>query len=100
MCNGINCFEHGEDQATCEANAGTWDMRESCAESIESQGMMVMQFQEMGFPESFGSSVWLGEYGDVCCTGYESPGEGSCDYDVAVYVSVAHSSSLSAVGLR
>ena len=47
MCNGIDCFDHGEDQATCEA-AGTWEMREACAESIESQGMMVMQFAEMG----------------------------------------------------
>jgi hypothetical protein len=28
--------------------------------------MMVMQFAEMGFPESFGSSVWLGDYGGVC----------------------------------
>jgi hypothetical protein len=92
MCNGINCFDHGEDQATCEGNNGAWDMRESCAESIESQGMMVMQFQEMGFPESFGSSVWLGEFGDVCCTGYEPASlEGSCDNDIDLYVSLAYS---------
>jgi len=91
MCNGINCFEHGEDQATCEANAGVWEARSrSCAEYIESQGMMVMQFAETGFPESFGSSVWLGMYGDVCCTGYELASmEGSCDNDIDVYVSLA-----------
>jgi hypothetical protein len=86
MCNGTNCFDHGEDQATCEANAGAWEMRESCAESIEQQGSMVRDFQRMGYPESFGPSVWLAEYGDVCCTGYESPSfDGACDNDIDLY---------------
>ena len=89
-CNGISCFEHGEDQPTCEANSGVWESNGSCEQIIGMQGMMAMQFAEQGLPESFGSTVWLGEYGDLCCTGYEPSLEGTCDNDVFVYVSLAH----------
>ena len=89
-CNGISCFEHGEDQPTCEANSGVWESNGSCEQIIGMQGMMAMQFAEQGLPESFGSTIWLGEYGDLCCTGYEPSLEGTCDNDVFVYVSLAH----------
>jgi hypothetical protein len=90
-CNGINCEAHGEDQPTCEANSGVWEISQSCADSISMQGMIAMQFADMGFPENFASTIWLGDFGDVCCTGYEPASmEGSCDNDIDVYVSLAH----------
>eukprot|EP01046_Picozoa_sp_COSAG06_P090968 COSAG06_NODE_37267_length_437_cov_0.857988_2_plen_32_part_01 len=32
MCNGINCFDHGEDETTCSDNGGMWEQRETCTE--------------------------------------------------------------------
>jgi hypothetical protein len=89
MCNGMSCSEHGQDQTTCEAVDGVWEMAASCADAISQQAMMAMQYAGSGFPESFGSTMWLGEFGVDCCTGYEPPSaEGSCDNDLDVYVSL------------
>ena len=53
------------------------------------QGMLAMRFDDMGMSPDFAASVWLGESGDVCCTGYEPAGPGSCDDDIDSYVSVS-----------
>jgi hypothetical protein len=84
MCNGLNCFAHNEDQATCEDNGGMWEAVESCADAAAMQGMYAQEIGDMA------PAFWLGRYGGTCCTGYEVPGEGSCaDADIAVYVSVS-----------
>ena len=89
MCNGASCFEHG-DQATCEDNGGTWTVVDSCAEMIATQGMMVQMLAEEGFPDDFAAMVWLGQFAETCCTGYQPPTyEGTCDNDQELYVSVA-----------
>jgi hypothetical protein len=89
MCNGVNCFEHGEDQATCEGNGGTWTFDSSCEEQIAMQGMYQVMFEEEGMGADLAAIFWLGENGDVCCTGYEPAGPGSCDDDIDNYVSVS-----------
>jgi hypothetical protein len=88
MCNGVSCFEHGEDQATCEDNGGRWAAYHSCEDYIAMQGIVAQDFAEMGFPADFAAVMWLGEFGESCCTDYAPPSfEGSCDFDVDVYVS-------------
>ena len=89
MCNGANCFDHGEDQATCEDNGGTWAVDTSCADQIAMQGMIQMQFEQEGMGADVAANLWLGQNGDVCCTGYEPAGPGSCDFDIDSYVSVS-----------
>ena len=92
MCNGVSCFEHGEDQAMCELNGGLWTEDDRCAEEILSQGILVHRIAEdtaLSIPDAsnFAAGVWLGRYGDACCTGYEPPSyEGSCDGDIDTYV--------------
>ena len=89
MCNGVNCFEHGDDQATCEGNGGIWLVQSSCEEMIAMQGMLAMEFEGRGMGADVAASIWLGENGDLCCTGYEPAGSGSCDNDIDTYVSVS-----------
>ena len=87
MCNGVSCFEHGESQAMCQENGGRWVADDWCAEKIAMQGMEVVHMAEDGLADLAGA-VWLGEYGETCCTGYEVPGQGSCDDDIDVWVSL------------
>ena len=90
LCNGINCFEHGEDQATCEGIGGTWEtLGTSCEEQIAGQGMYQMMYERSGMGVDLAAIFWLADYGDVCCTGYEPAGPGSCDDDIDNYVSVS-----------
>ena len=88
-CDGISCFEHGEDQTTCESNGGVWTVDRSCADEILMQGMQVLDVAQRGHDEDFAAMVWLSRYGEVCCTGYEPNFEGACDDYVDLYVSVA-----------
>jgi hypothetical protein len=92
MCNGINCEAHGENQTTCEANNGVWEVHESCVDAIMMQAMLVVAFDDQGFPGHYASTLWLDDFGSSCCAGYEPPGEGSCDNEIDLYVSLAHSS--------
>ena len=90
MCNGVSCFDHGENQATCEDNGGTWTVDDSCADVIAFQGMMAQQLADEGFSADFAAMVWMGRFAETCCTGYQPPNyEGSCDNDQELYVSVA-----------
>jgi hypothetical protein len=90
LCNGINCFEHGEDQATCEGIGGTWEtLGTSCEEQIAGQGMYQVMYELSGMGVDLAAIFWLADYGDVCCTGYEPAGPGSCDDDIDNYVSVS-----------
>ena len=90
LCEGVSCFEHGEDQTTCESNSGVWEVDRTCADEIATQGMMAQSFAEDGFPADFAATVWLGRMAETCCVGYEPPNyEGSCNNDVDIYVSVA-----------
>ena len=89
MCNGVSCFEHGEDQATCDDNGGRWAADHSCEEQIAMQGMHQIRFEAEGMGADFAASIWLGENGDMCCTGYEPAGPGSCDDDIDSYVSIS-----------
>ncbi len=89
MCNGASCFEHGEDQATCEDNDGTWVVGSSCADQIAMQGVWQMTLEQEGMGADVAAIFWLGENGDVCCTGYEPAGSGSCDDDIDSFVSVS-----------
>ena len=61
----------------------------SCEVEIAMQGMFQMQFEEMGMSADMAASIWLGQSGDTCCTGYEPAGPGSCDDDIDSYVSVS-----------
>ena len=49
---------------------------------------MAMSFAEEGMDTGFAAIMWLEEYGDSCCIGYEPPGQGSCDLEIDIYVSV------------
>ena len=89
MCNGVDCDEHGEDQATCEDNGGIWTVDSSCEEEIATQGMLQMMFEAEGMGADTAAIVWLAQNGDVCCTGYEPAGPGSCDDDIDIYVSIS-----------
>jgi hypothetical protein len=89
LCEGVSCFEHGEDQTTCESNGGVWDLQESCAEAISHQGMMAQRDADEGFPDDFGPTIWLADFGETCCTGYEPNYDGACDNYVDLYVSAA-----------
>ena len=87
MCNGVSCFEHGESQAMCQENGGRWAVDSSCEEKIAMQGVRQMYFAERGIAADFAAAIWLGDYGETCCTGYDVPGQGSCDFDIEIYVS-------------
>jgi hypothetical protein len=87
MCSGIDCFRH-EDQSMCEDNGGRWTAVHSCEVAIASQGLVVMSFAEDGMGTDVAGIAWLAVYGDVCCIGYEPPGQGSCDLEIDIYVSV------------
>ena len=90
LCNGVSCFDHGENQATCEDNGGTWTVDDSCADVIAFQGMVVQDLADEGFPADFAAMFWMGRFAETCCTGYQPPNyEGSCDNDQELYVSVA-----------
>eukprot|EP01043_Picozoa_sp_COSAG02_P067830 COSAG02_NODE_11045_length_1805_cov_11.577960_1_plen_106_part_10 len=89
MCNGVSCFEHGEDQATCEDNGGSWAADHSCEEQIAMQGMYQIAFEAEGMGADFAAVIWLGEFGEECCRGYELNGTGSCDNDIDNWVNVS-----------
>ena len=90
MCDGLHCRAH-EDQSVCEASGGSWTVRDSCAELIAMQPLMIMELEhEIGLNTSTASAVWLGQFGEVCCTGYEAPGAGSCDDDIETWVRGSH----------
>ena len=83
----MDCFGH-EDQSTCEDNSGIWTAVHSCDEAIAEQGLMAMHFAEDGMGTDVAAEFWLGRFGDLCCIGYEPPGQGSCDPEIDIYVSV------------
>ena len=89
MCAGISCIEH-EDQPTCLENNGTWVVDWSCEEEIAEQPVLVeTDSRRSGWPVGIVGAMWLGRYGDACCTGYEAPGPGSCDLDIEIFVSAS-----------
>ena len=89
MCTGITCIEH-EDQPACLANNGTWMVHWSCEEAIAEQPLLVERSsRHSGWHADVAGAIWLGDYGDACCTGYEAPGPGSCDLDTEIFVSAS-----------
>ena len=71
-CDGLECRDHG-DQTACEAGNGVWEVDQDCENMIAMQSMWMSRMPSVAAP------MWLGQYGDTCCTGYEAPGPGSCD---------------------
>ncbi len=88
LCEGLHCGEHREDQMTCESNGGVWVVDSSCDVAIAFQAMMAHGMIEDGLGADFAATMWLSEHAEVCCNGYEPPGNGSCDHEIDVYVSV------------
>jgi hypothetical protein len=80
QCNGLYCEDH-EDETACEDANGVWALSRTCEEMIAAQPTIAMDMPETA------STFWLGLFGSTCCTGYEAPGEGSCDSSQDLYVS-------------
>ena len=88
-CGALGCSIH-ETQTACDANNGTWTQTLDCAERIASQafdGFMMSSGSNPKYPEDTVPGVWLAIFGEVCCSGYEPPGPGSCDGEEANFVS-------------
>ena len=86
-CGALGCSSH-ETQTACDANNGTWTQTGDCAEEIASQAFQAfMMSSRRGMPEDSFATLWLEEFGEVCCSGYEPPGPGSCNGEEANFVS-------------
>ena len=67
-CDGVECFMH-EDQATCESSGGLWGPVDYCVNELQEQG----RYEEDGLTRAVGAAMFLGRYGETCCTGFEPP---------------------------